>query len=1211
MEYKSITAKVNVLFKLSTSELAKILERELRALSKDWWQKYIFDKLSFPQRQAIKEQGINQISQLDFAAILRLFDQNWYELSTRMSLPKHARSWLKELQTIRNKWAHFPAEGIPPSEIYRDLDTLGRFVSISSKNDELLEGIELAKSEVLDEILKLKERKNLNSENIFVDLNANDFQKDTNINLISSRHSQKAKFKVGDVVALKTNPNLLLPIIEVITGESEYRYRVLEDNSFKIYYESQLVEASLPQKEPEPIDLNEFNAYLTSLQLLSPSTSNLFSLRMGRIQFVPYQYRPVLKLIKADRPRLLIADEVGVGKTIEAGLIIKELRARREINSILIICPKPLVAERKWFLEMKRFDESFVSLDGKLLRHCINETYLEGEWPEDYSKVILPFSLFNSDLLFGQNGRYRRKIRGVFDLDPPPKFDLVIVDEAHHLRNTDTYLHQGVRYFCDNAEAVIFLTATPVQLGSADLFILLNMLRPDLIIDQNSFELMAAPNRYINEAVKFCRAGASGWQTEARKQLELAVQTDWGGLFLRNTPSFQNIYDRLKEGEISDKERVALTRSIEELYTFSFLINRTRRRDIGEFTKRKPETVEVKFTDEQKLLHDNLLNIISEILRKFHGDQNIKFMMSTIRRQAASCIHGLGPFLEEMLLGKLNQLELFEALDTEVEIKSDFVDSIRKEISILVEHAKQLHPFDPKLDVFIKVLKDKDRLENNKSLVFSTFRHTLNYLYKHVALSGLRVGLIHGDIPDEERSNLRYRFSLPKEDPDAIDVLLSSEVGCEGLDFQFCDLLINYDLPWNPMRIEQRIGRIDRYGQKSEVIGIVNFVTANTIDAEIYHRCLWRIGVFHHTVGANEEILGEITQELHNIAENLTLTEEERKQKLQELSDIAIRKMLEEQQLEEKQAELFGLFIPKSTWEEELEKLENYWLSARSIENFLNVYLRKRLNSDIVHILGDKPIKTLRLNQEARNILLEDYKKLPKIRERVYREWEKWLKGIKPTLSITFEHNILQDNPHVIHISVLHPFVQQAAKYLEIKEPKYISLEARSDEIPPGDYSFMIYQWYKIGVRQEVILVTISEYEQLNVKLFDLIHTAKTSSQIIKLNSERLNRLEEIHYHKWVNARADHIEENKQIIAQRIRSLMISHGARQRVIEDQLKNATNEKIRIMKQSELARANRDFEERLNELRELSSRADIHAKSVLLGIILIREILNEPY
>src|ERR1700733_8218514 len=126
-------------------------------------------------------------------------------------------------------------------------------------------------------------------------------------------------------------------------------------------------------EESTLVSLSEIHAHLTAVQIQSPSTRNLFSLRSGRVHFVPYQYRPVLKLIRADRPRLLIADEVGVGKTIEAGLIIKELRARMDIKSILIICPKALVAERKWSNEMKRFDEHFTALDGRLLRHCLKE----------------------------------------------------------------------------------------------------------------------------------------------------------------------------------------------------------------------------------------------------------------------------------------------------------------------------------------------------------------------------------------------------------------------------------------------------------------------------------------------------------------------------------------------------------------------------------------------------------------------------------------------------------------------------------------------------------------------------------------------------------------------------------------------------------------------------------------------------------------------
>ncbi len=101
---------------------------------------------------------------------------------------------------------------------------------------------------------------------------------------------------------------------------------------------------------------------------------------------MPWQFRPVLKFIHSDRPRLLIADSVGVGKTIEAGLIVRELEARMELRSIMIICPKPLIVERKWETEMKRFDEQFVPLDGKGLRYCINEMDMDGEWPERFRR---------------------------------------------------------------------------------------------------------------------------------------------------------------------------------------------------------------------------------------------------------------------------------------------------------------------------------------------------------------------------------------------------------------------------------------------------------------------------------------------------------------------------------------------------------------------------------------------------------------------------------------------------------------------------------------------------------------------------------------------------------------------------------------------------------------------------------------------------------
>lgn len=1178
--------------RIATGALAQFLETKMPALSEDWWEKHVLERLSFQQQRTVEERGFKTLRQLDFAALLRVLDQNWYEFSNTMRLPREGRSWVKELQTVRNKWAHLSSEAMPASEVYRDADTLGRFLGMIGANSASLDAVESVKSSALAAITPRGVAQAAMS-----DQHAASGATD------AVPASVVSGFKLGDLVALRSNPSVHVPILEVLTGGPECRYRVFENNTKATYYESQLQAIAARADEREALPVQSLHAHLTGLQILSPSTASLFSLRSGRVKFVPYQYRPVLKLIRADRPRLLIADEVGVGKTIEAGLIIKELQARMEVSSVLIICPKALVAERKWHAEMKRFDEHFTALDGPLLRHCLKETDLEGEWPEQYAKAILPFSLFDSELVLGRGGRGRHKDRGLLDLNPPPQFDLVIVDEAHHIRNSETFLHQGVRYFCDNAKAVMLLTATPVQLGSEDLFTLLNVLRPDLVIDHASFEQMAEPNRHINEAVQHCRTAKPDWQQEARNCLAEVAQTEWGRLFLREAPAFQAAYDKLQESALGDADRVALIRSVEELYTFSPLINRTRRRDIGEFTTRKPETVTIDFTPEQSSLHDGLLDVIARILARCHGQQNVKFMMTTIRRQAASCLYGLAPMLSDILAGKLDRLEAMEASDSDLDIDLDFLSQVRKDIEGLIDQARNLDPRDEKVEAFIKTLTEKNGLPNNKALVFSTFRHTLRYLAEHTQRAGLRYGLVHGDIPDDERAELRRRFALPKEDGAALDVLLSSEVGCEGLDFQFCDFLINYDLPWNPMKIEQRIGRIDRYGQKSEAIAIINFITPGTVDADIYQRCLWRIGVFQHAVGGSEEILGEITQELHDIAESFTLTPDERGRRLQQLADNGIRHIREEQELESKQSELFGLNVPSQSWRDDIAAAESYWLSPAAIQCCVTNYLAACLGSDGEHLLGEKSLKTLRLSQEARNKLLDDYKRLPRSIDPIAREWEKWLKGAQPLLAVTFEQDAAAENPKAIHLTVVHPLVRQAAGFLDFSLAKFCALAAQSNAVQPGTYHFALYRWTKHGIRPDESLVAVADDPELEVALFDLLQSAGEADTASLPDAAACDALDARHHAKWSEAQANHMAQNREVAEHRVQSLTASHRARCKTIEDQIARATNEKIRLMKESELARANADFNRRIEELGRAAESGDIRTAPAVFGTIIV--------
>jgi SNF2 family DNA or RNA helicase len=1171
--------------RLTTSDLASFLGLQLPRLSDQWWAKCVLDKLSFQQQRTAEERGFTTLRQLDLAALLRVLDQNWFELSAQLTWPRDGRNWVKELQTVRNKWAHVSSDDTSPGEVYRDADTLARVLKLIGAQEATIQAAEDAKTQAL------------------AGMSAGRPAAAPEAAHATHGDSQGAtsRFKPGDIVALRADPAKLLPVVEVMPGGSECRYHVFKNGAKAIYYESQLQPAEAAADEAL-LSADDLRAHLTSLQILSPSTASLFSLRSGRVQFVPYQYRPVLKLIRADRPRLLIADEVGVGKTIEAGLIIKELRARMDISSVLVICPKPLVAERKWHNEMKRFDESFTALDGDLLRHCLKETALEGEWPEQYAKAILPYSLFDSDLVLGAN-RGRRKDQGLLALDPPPKFDLVIVDEAHHIRNTETFQHQAVRYFCDNAQAVVLMTATPVQLGSEDLYTLLNVLRPDLVIDHASFEQMAEPNGPINEAIRHCRSAQAGWQAEARACLDAVAQTDWGRLFIRETPAFQGIYDQLGGDALSDKERIGLIFGLEQLYTFSPLINRTRRRDIGEFTTRKPETVSVEFTPAQRQLHDDLLRVIARILGRMHGQQNVAFMMTTIRRQAASCLYGLAPLLEDMLSGKLDQLELMEASDSDDDADIGFVAQIRPDIEAILAQAKTLDDDDPKADAFLNILVDKARRENNKALVFSTFRHTLRYLLQRCEREGLRVGLVHGDVPEDERRELRRRFALPKEDESALDVLLSSEVGCEGLDFQFCDFLVNYDLPWNPMRIEQRIGRIDRYGQASETVAIKNMVTPGTVDADIYNRCLWRIGVFHHAVGGSEDILGTVTRDIHDIAESFNLTEEERAARLQQLADNGIRQIREEQELENRQAELFGLNPPKQGWKDDIEAAESAWLSPAAIEACVTAYFAARLGTETSPLLREKSLKSLRLSQAARATLLEDYRKLARSSEPIAREWEKWLKGAQPTVAVTFDQQTAVDNPKALHLTVVHPLVRQAAHALEGAEARFCAVEIASPTLPEGRHPYAIYRWTMHGVKPDRMLVPVAGDPSVEAALMESLKRAVSLAETAPAQADR-DALESRHHAKWSEALGRHVAENQQLVEHRIQSLTVSHRARCRAIEDQLARATNDKIRIMKEAELARAEVDFERRMEELKRAAATGDIRVSPVVFGILTVR-------
>ena len=1017
-----------------------------------------------------------------------------------------------------------------------------------------------------------------------------------------------SKFNVGQLVTLKSDKNIKGVVVSVTESVEETRYSVFTNsnnnlNEIQVYYESQLISEN-QENSIKRIGLEEFNAELTSSLICNPTISSLYSLNTAKIDFIPYQFRPVLKFIKSDRPRLLIADGVGVGKTIEAGLILRELQARRNLDSVLIICPRPLISEEKWESEMKRFDEDFEALDGEKFRHCINEYDLEGEWPDKYKKAVVPYSLFDEMNVFGSSNGKKSKI-GLMDIDPP-KFDLVIVDEAHHVRNTATYAYKAVSRFCDAAEAVIFLTATPVQLEYDDLYVLLNLLRPDLIIDKTTFHDMAEPNAFINMASMLIRSQKENWAKESLDEIHAACDTAWGRKVFKENPLVNEIIKTLSKDVITAEERVQLISDVENIHTFSNIINRTRRRDIGEFTIRKPITVKVDFTKEQRILHDGILEIMHELLSSIHCTDNTKFMMTTIRRQTASCLFGLVPMLEDILNRHVDELiddRYFNGINEE-----NSVEQIKIKINEMINLANKMPKEDPKLEALLDIITKKQEETKKKVMIFSSFRHTLNYLFKKLNSIGVCVGIIHGDIADDERRELRRRFNPLETDEnskESIDVLLFSEVGCEGLDYQFCDCMINYDLPWNPMRVEQRIGRIDRNGQTSDSVSIYNMIIPGTVDADIYERCLYRIGVFHSSIGDCEEILGEVTGEIRKLAENFQITDEERKEKLQQMTDNKIRYIKAQQELEEKQKDLFGLRVPESTFDQELKNATNYWLSVSMIQNMVCCYLEKLLGENKEYFLGEKDIKTLRLSQSAREALLEESKKLKIPANAVKRAWEKWLKSGEQHLPVSFEASACKDNNKITLLSITHPLVKQAAKFLQNNNKTVTTLKVKTNKVAKGNYSFVIYQWKYLGEHEDLVLKPIASDKAVTNQLTDLLKLSENAACDFEVSDEIWDEVENNHHEIWQKELAEHKNRTEDLIRYKEASLKTSHNARLATLFEQLSKSSDKKYQIMTEGKINIAKEDFERHMRQLEDARNKADVLIDLLSYGILIVEE------
>jgi superfamily II DNA or RNA helicase len=530
-----------------------------------------------------------------------------------------------------------------------------------------------------------------------------------------------------------------------------------------------------------------------------------FGLSISRVDPLPHQLEAVYDyLLKLPQVRFLLADDAGAGKTIMSGLLIRELKLRGLIERILIVCPANLAFQ--WQRELRdKFDEQFEVLKGGDIR----EQYGINQWLERPQIVTSLDLAKRNEILPGL-----RQVR----------WDLVIVDEAHRLswsppsRKTARYaLGELLR---DISDHMLLLTATPHK-GDPDNFTLFLQL-----LDQDAY----ADVRSIREAME-----------------------------RRHAPFYLR---RTKEAMVYFPERQADgTWSARKV-----------------FTKRIPRTVSFAIDGAEFELYDEVTKFVrrqSEAAAARGDDSRARavgFLMALYQRRLASSTYALRHSLENRAKRLGDALKHAEALAKEAppEIPDpseleELEDSEREKLERLLdaitlagnadqvqEEIQQLYSLaetaqavedgnsEAKLSKLRGLLEDEgffaDR--DKRLLIFTEFKDTLDYLVQMLKEMGFDVGTIHGgmQIGSREQPGTRL-FAEQQFKEGSVQILVATEAAGEGINLQFCHMLVNYDIPWNPNRLEQRMGRIHRYGQTHDCL-IFNFVATNTIEGRVLARLL-------------------------------------------------------------------------------------------------------------------------------------------------------------------------------------------------------------------------------------------------------------------------------------------------------------------------------------------------------------------------------------
>ncbi len=789
---------------------------------------------------------------------------------------------------------------------------------------------------------------------------------------------------------------------------------------------------------------------LQRLARKNPLRNNILAFNASRTRFYPYQFKPLLKLLESRRQRLLIADEVGLGKTIEAGLILIELKARQDLRLCLVVCPAALLM--KWQDELsRRFGERFRVLRSPEL-HEFLDTYEQSPDRTELSGIVSVETLRHAGI--------RERLEA---LRIP--FDFVVVDEAHVARNP-TATRKAIELVGSDAGTVVFLTATPIHLGDGDLFSLLNLLDPEDFPDLETSQQRFRDNESI-VAAQALVARPEPDLSRIRDLLEQAAHSPW----LTRDVTLGVLRDRFAQLaldgiSISHEERVACVRDLAELNMLSHILTRTRKRDVHFRTAlRQAVPHAVRFAPHEQALYESVTAFVEARTRESLSS-SAAWHLTTPQRLMASSIHGLVELLrtsspswldaegDDSLPGMLE--------DPTGEGSAADAPLLAKEVHALVE-SFPLDVGDAKYEVLREVLGSSV----GKVLLFASFRHTLRYLQRRLRADGIPCEMISGLTDPQERQTAIARF---RDDPQ-VRVMLSSRVGSEGLDFQFCSTLVNYDLPWNPMEVEQRIGRLDRLGQEAEKIAIVNLWAEGTVEERILRRLYDRIGIFERSIGELESILGEdVALELQSLL-NPQLTEGQ----IQARSDRLLLQLEQRRQalrdLEEGSARFVGI---DGFFDDEVAAIaeRRRYVTPRQLRRLVETFIRKRC-----------PLTRLDYNDTtARGMLQPDAELRHLLVAHGYNSSDTDLiVAAGQGIPITFDAQVAEAEAGRELIRALHPMVQMIAAEEEGSSGSGLAFDLvlRTDVLPEGIYFFGVFKTMVRAARRRNVLEMVILDEEL------------------------------------------------------------------------------------------------------------------------------------